>query len=127
MSVLVPHVKANKLRALAICGPKRSSALPDVPTSEESGLPDYEVNGWFGLLAPAGTPAPIIDRLNREIKIILASEDIRKVFQAEGSEADYLGPAEFGPFFSGEIAKWARVVKEAKIKIGIGARGAEFP
>ncbi len=117
LSVLLPHVKSGKLRALGTCGLKRSDILPDVPTVTESGVPGYEVMGWWGILAPAGTPTSILDRLNKELKSILTSDELKKLFQAEGSEADYLGPKEFGAFVEGEIAKWQRVVKEANIRV----------
>ena len=117
VATVLPLIKANKLRGIAVCATERNSALPDVPTTAEAGLPDYEVGGWFGLVAPAGTPAPIVDRLNKEIKTILASADVKKLLEAEGSEAAYLGPAEFGRFIATEIATWGKVVKEANIKM----------
>jgi tripartite-type tricarboxylate transporter receptor subunit TctC len=117
VSTVAPLIKANKLRGLAVCGPKRNGALPDVPTSAEAGLRNYEVGGWFGLVAPAGTPAPIIDRLNKEIKTFLTWPDVEKAIEAQGSEEAYLGPAEFGRFIETGIADMVQVVKEAKIKL----------
>ena len=98
-------------------GVKRSVILPDVPTIAEAGVPGYEATSWYGILAPAGTPAPIVDRLNKEIKAILASDEVKKRFLNDGMEVDYLGPTEFGPFIEEEIAKWASVVKKANIKL----------
>ena len=96
-------------------GVKRSIALPDIPTIVESGLPGYEAGQWFGMLAPAGTPALVIDQLGREIKTILTSEDIKSIFLKEGVEVGYLGTAEFSSLIASEITKWTRVVKEANI------------
>ena len=117
LTPVMPHIKSGKLRVLATCGLERSVFLPDVPTIAESGVPGYELSQWFGLLAPVGTPAPVIDRLNKELKAILTSDDIKKLLLTQGAEADYLGPAEFGPFLEREMTKWVDVVKKAKIKV----------
>ncbi len=117
ISVMLPHIKSGKLKVLANCGPKRSEILPDVPTASESGVPGYEVMGWWGFLAPAGTPAAIINRLNSELKAILNSDEIKKLFLGEGSEVEYLGPNEFGKFVAAEINRWSQVVKEGNIKV----------
>ena len=113
----IPHIQSGKFRVLGTGGLKRSTVLPDVPTIAEAGVPGYEATNWWGILAPAGTPAPIVDRLNKEIKTILISAEVKKLFLKEGAEVDYLGPAEFGPFIEREIAKWGKVVKEANIKV----------
>ncbi len=113
----VPYIKSGKVRVLASCGLKRSTFLPDVPTMMESGFPGYELYQWFGLLAPAGTPSPIIDRLSQELKAILALDEMKKQILKVGAEADFLGPTEFGKFIEKEMATWARVVKEANIKL----------
>ncbi len=113
----ITHIQSGKLRMLGTGGLKRFVSLPDVPTISESGLPGYEATTWKGMVAPAGTPAPIIDRLTKELKEILNGEDVKKLFLTDGSEADYLGPTEFGKFLQGELANWARVVKEANIKL----------
>ena len=85
--------------------------------SRRRGLPGYESTGWWGILAPAGTPAPIVDRLNKEIKAILVSDELKKFFLNEGAEMDYLDPTEFSRFMEKDIAKWSRLVKEANIKV----------
>ncbi len=113
----LPHIQSGKFRILATGGKKRSTILPDVPTIAEAGVPGYEATNWWGILAPAGTPTPIVDRLNKEIKTLLSSEEVQKLFLKEGADVEYLGPAEFGPFIAGEITKWAKVVKEANIKV----------
>ena len=113
----MPHIKSGKLRALGTGGSKRSSVLPDVPTIAEAGLPGYTSINWWGLLAPAGTPAPIVTRLSNELKAIVAMDDVKKRFLNDGIEADHMGPAEFGAFLEEEQANWARIVKKANIKL----------
>ena len=113
----LPHIQSGKFRVLGTGGSKRSTILPNVPTIAEAGVPGYEATNWWGILAPAGTPQVVIDRLSKELSVILTSEDTKKMFLNEGAEVDHLGPAEFGQFISAEIAKWGRVVKEANIKV----------
>jgi len=91
----VPHVSGGKLRALAVSGPARSPAVPDVPTMAEAGLPGYDVSGWFGVLAPAGTPAPIVQRLNDALVKIMAMPDVRKTFLDSGIEPGSSSVEEF--------------------------------
>jgi tripartite-type tricarboxylate transporter receptor subunit TctC len=112
----IPHIQSGKFRILGTGGLKRSSILPNVPTIAET-VPGYEATNWWGILTPAGTPAPVVERLNKEIKTLLGSADVQKLFEKEGADVDYLGPAEFGPFIAGEITKWGKVVKEANIKV----------
>ncbi|MDP1991034.1 MAG: tripartite tricarboxylate transporter substrate binding protein [Syntrophales bacterium] len=113
----LPHIQSGKFRILGTGGLKRSAILPNVPTIAEAGVPGYEATNWWGILAPAGTPPPIVDRLDKEIKTLLSSADVQKLFQNEGADVDYLGPAEFGPFIEKEIIKWGKVVREANIKV----------
>ena len=113
----LPHVKSGKLRMLGVAAGKRTASLPDVPTIAEAGIPGYEVSTWYGVLAPAGTPVPIVNRLDKELKTILALEDIRNHFLADGQEVSYLGPTEFGAFFEGEITNWKRVIKNANLTL----------
>jgi tripartite-type tricarboxylate transporter receptor subunit TctC len=110
------HIKSGKFKAICVFGAKRSVLLPDVPTSAEAGVAGAESGTWWGIAAPAGTPAPIIQRLDKEIKTILAAPDIKDLFLQQGTEDDYLPPAEFAAFIKGEIAKWTSVVKKANIK-----------
>ena len=116
ISSVSPHIRAGKLRGLAVTGKKRNEALPDVPTFEEAGVSGYEAGNWIGLVAPAGTPAPIIARLQREIAEMQRSEEFKKQLMHHGSEALTLATAEFGKYMDGEMAKWGRVVKQAGIK-----------
>jgi tripartite-type tricarboxylate transporter receptor subunit TctC len=112
----MPHIKSGKVKALGTGGAKRSAALPDVPTIAEAGVAGYEANNWWGILAPAGTARPIIDRLYKEISAILNAAETQKIFGDQGAEVDKLGPAEFGPYIVAETAKWGKVIKEANIK-----------
>jgi tripartite-type tricarboxylate transporter receptor subunit TctC len=111
-----PHVKAGKLRALGVGATKRNAVLPDVPTIAEAGVPGYEVANWIGMVAPAGTPAPIVDKLHAEITALLNTPEVQKRFADQGAEAVHMSPAEFGAFMAKEIEKWGRVVKAGKIK-----------
>ena len=113
---MVPHVRSGKLKALGVSSATRVAAMPDVPTIAEAGVPGYEVSNWWGILAPAGTPPAVLDRLYKEITAILDSPDTRKRFELEGAEAARMKPAEFAAFVTQETEKWTRVVKEAGIK-----------
>jgi tripartite-type tricarboxylate transporter receptor subunit TctC len=119
MSVVLPLVRDGKLRALAAISPKRAQAAPDLPTMAEAGLPDFDVPIWFGLMAPAGTPPAIIDRLQRETTLALNAGDIRKRYGENGMEVVANTPAEFSAIIKAEIPRWARLIKHA------GLRGAE--
>lgn len=107
----LPHVKSGKLKALGVSTAKRSSAVPDLPTIAEAGLPGYEATAWFGVLAPAGTPAGIITRLNAEIVKGLSAGDVRKRIAADGGEVIGSTPEEFAAVMKRDIAKWAKVVE----------------
>jgi tripartite-type tricarboxylate transporter receptor subunit TctC len=113
---MVPHVRSGKLKALGVSSPKRVAAMPEVPTIAEAGVPGYEVSNWWGIIAPAGTPQPVVDRLYKEITAILESPETRKRFELEGAEVARMKPAEFASFVTQETEKWTRVVKEAGIK-----------
>ncbi len=114
---MVAHIKAGKLRPLATSGSSRSPQLPDVPTLAESGVPGYAAYVWLGLLAPKGTPAAIIERLHRELKIVLATAEVKGYFAEAGIEAVGSSPAEMDAYFREEREHWARVVKESGAKI----------
>jgi tripartite-type tricarboxylate transporter receptor subunit TctC len=113
---MMPHVRSGKLKALGVSSPKRVAALPDVPTIAEAGVPGYEVSNWWGILAPAGTPAPVLERLHKEIGVILDSPETRKRFELEGADVVRMTPPEFVAFVNRETVKWTRVVKDAGIK-----------
>jgi tripartite-type tricarboxylate transporter receptor subunit TctC len=113
---MVGHIKAGKLRALAVTGSKRSPQLPDVPTVAESGVPGYEAYVWMGLLAPRGTPPAVIDRLNAELRLALASDEVRTYMTNAGMEIVGSTPAEFGKFYRAERDQWAKVIRETGAK-----------
>jgi tripartite-type tricarboxylate transporter receptor subunit TctC len=114
----MPHIKSGRLRALGTGGAKRSLLMPDVPTvAEAADLPGFENANWWSFLAPAGTPAAIVNRLAHEIRLILEQDDVKKWFLNAGGDAHYLGPAELGPFVKEEIAKFKRIATEAKLRL----------
>ena len=113
---ILPHIRSGKLRALGVGGARRNAALPEVPTIAEAGVPGYEANKWWGMLAPAGTPAAITGRLRQEIAAILESPETRKRFEVEGAETARTSAAEFSDLIAAETVKWTRVVKDAGIK-----------
>ncbi len=114
---MVAHIKAGKLKPLATSGATRSPQLPDVPTLAESGLSGYSAYVWMGLLAPKGTPPAIIERLNRELKIVMAVPELKAYFAEAGIEIVASTPAEMDSYFRDERDHWARVVKESGAKI----------
>jgi tripartite-type tricarboxylate transporter receptor subunit TctC len=113
---MLPQIKAGKLKALGVGSAKRIAALPDLPTISEAGVPGYEVTNWWGIVVPAGTPRPVIDRLHKELTAIVASAETKARFEAEGSEPLSMSVDETGRFIAAETVKWARVVKEAGIR-----------
>jgi tripartite-type tricarboxylate transporter receptor subunit TctC len=114
---MVGHIKAGKLRPLAVTGIKRSPQLPDVPTIAESGVPGYEAYVWMGLLAPKGTSPAIIERLQRDLVQVLASSEVRSHMDTAGIEVVGSTPAEFGSFFRAEKKRWAKVIRETGAKV----------
>ena len=112
----IPYIKAGKLRGLGVTMAKRTAALPDVPSIAEAGVPGYEATQWVGMLAPAGTPRPIIDRLNQEMVKLLKSPDVRDRLIADGADPAPTTPEEFGAYIKSETEKWTKVIKAAGIK-----------
>ncbi len=112
----LPHVKAGKMKALAVTSARRSSIAPDLPTVAESALPGYDVDPWYGLFAPASTPRAIVDKLNREVARILTLPDVKQRFAALGAEPGSGTPQQFGAFVDAEIAKWSKVVADSGAK-----------
>lgn len=111
------HVEKGSLRALAVTGGSRSSEMPQVPTVAESGLPGFEVTAWFGLFAPAQTPRPVIERLNAEMVKIMAMPDVRQKMMNHGVQPGGGSPEALGEFLVADIDKWAKVIREAGIKV----------
>ncbi len=111
-----PHIRSGKLRALAVASPQRVATIPDVPTTAESGLKGFEVPVNLFLMAPAGTPAPVIARLNGAMKLIVGREDFRNSLQAQAVAAAHQTPEQAAQLVRDELAKWTRVIREANIK-----------
>ena len=112
----VPNIQNGQLHALATGGEKRSPILPDLPTIAEAGVPGYVATNWWGIVAPAGTPQPVIDKLHDTIAGLLDSADTEKFLDNEGAAPAHMSSAEFGKFIEAEIAKWGPVVKQAGMK-----------
>jgi tripartite-type tricarboxylate transporter receptor subunit TctC len=111
-----PHIKAGRLRALALVAPQRTLALPEVPTVAEAGLKDFEVTTWYGVMAPAGTPHPVITRLNSELVKIMHTPDTKERLAGMATDPLTSTPEEFAAYLKQEIAKWGDVVRKANLK-----------
>ncbi len=112
VTTMAPNVGADQVRALATTGKTRSSVLPDVPTVIEAGVPGYEATIWLGLMAPTGTPKPIIDKLNAAVNAVIKRPDVVKLWAEQGAEPMSMTPEEFDKYLRGDIVKWANVVKQ---------------
>jgi tripartite-type tricarboxylate transporter receptor subunit TctC len=117
ITTMAPHVRAGSVRALATTGAKRSAVLPDVPTVAEAGVPGYEATIWLGLMAPAGTPQPVVDKLNAEIAKIVQRPAVKAQWSEQGAEPMVMTPAAFDAFLRKDIEKWAEVVKVSGAKV----------
>jgi tripartite-type tricarboxylate transporter receptor subunit TctC len=116
-SFQVQNIQAGRLRALAVLGPTRVAQLPSVPTAAEAGLPGMDVTAWFGLIAPKGTPAEIVARLNAEVRKAVASAELREAIATQGLEPLADSPQEFAEVIEREMARWAQVVKTSGFKV----------
>lgn len=114
---LVGYVANGRLKGLAVTGRKRLDSMPKVPTAAEAGFPAYQVESWFGLLAPAGTPPEVVNRLSAEVRKIAQADGFRKQAVEQGAEVSYMPPAEFSAFIKGELVKWDKVIKTANISL----------
>lgn len=112
---VLPHIKAGKVHAVAVAAPQRDPALPDVPTFAESGMPDFVSDSWYGILAPAGTPVPIVARLNSEVHRVLALPEVRQRLAQEGAAPVGNAPAQFDEQIRRELAHWRKVASDAKL------------
>jgi tripartite-type tricarboxylate transporter receptor subunit TctC len=117
VTVALPHIQAGKVRALAVTSAQRSAALPNVPTMQEAGVPGFDVASWQALYAPAGTPAPIVARLNKEVEAILAQPDVKAKLDGLGLVHSPNTPAQFADYNKQEFAKWTRVAREGKVTL----------
>jgi tripartite-type tricarboxylate transporter receptor subunit TctC len=113
---VLPHVRSGKLKALAVSSKDRTPLAPEVPTVDEAGVPGYDVGVWFGVLTVAGTPAPVVQRLNGEMVKILTSPEIKERFGKIGVEVVAGTPEQFSSFLRSEVARWAKVIQDAGIK-----------
>lgn len=113
----LPQLKAGKMKAIAVTGTQRSVLFPSVPTVAESGVPGYEVNVWFGMQLPGGTPNPLVERMNRDIVRVLKEPDIIKRFREQGVEVIASSPAAFSQLVQSEVVKWTQVIRDANIKV----------
>jgi tripartite-type tricarboxylate transporter receptor subunit TctC len=116
ISTGVPHVQAGKVRGIAVTGRRRVDAVPDVPTIAEAGVPGYAATNWYGLLAPAKTPAAVIERINRELTAALKSPDVAEGLKTRGIDATPDSPAEFAAFIRAETVKWRPILQQSGIK-----------
>jgi len=112
----LPHIKAGRLRGLGVTSARRAAGAPEIPTIAEAGVPGYEAVQWFGILAPAGTPRAIIERVNREAVRVLQTPDVRERLVADGADPVGSSPDEFGAFIRAETVKWAKVAREVGIR-----------
>jgi tripartite-type tricarboxylate transporter receptor subunit TctC len=117
LTAALPHLKSGRVRALAVTGAKRAPAAPALPTVIEAGVPGYEVIAWFGMLVPAATPREIVLRLNIELAQVLRETSVRERLAADGAEPAPGTPEQFGAFIKAELAKWRKVVRDARIVI----------
>ena len=115
-NTVIPNIKAGKLRGLAVTGPARLAAVPDIPTAAEAGLPGYEAVGWMGLYAPKGTPSPIVARLAADTARAMAAPDVRDKLNGMGFQAMTDSPAAFDAYLRTETAKWAKAAKDANVQ-----------
>jgi tripartite-type tricarboxylate transporter receptor subunit TctC len=113
---LQQHIRAGKLRAIGVAGNARLQQIPDVPTISEGGVKGFEATQWYGVLAPAKTPKPIVDKIASDIAKALARPEIRQRLEMEGAQPSNLGPAEFGALIKSEIERWGKVIRAAKIQ-----------
>jgi tripartite-type tricarboxylate transporter receptor subunit TctC len=112
-----PHIKAGRIRALAIGSAKRSAAMPDVPTMQEAGVPGFDYSAWAGILAPAGTPAAVVQKVNADWARVIAMPEVRDKLVALGFELQATSSAQFAEMIKREMAKVAKVVKDANIRV----------
>jgi tripartite-type tricarboxylate transporter receptor subunit TctC len=117
IAVGLPHVRAGKLRALGVAGLQRSVATPDIPTLSESGLPDFEVIAWWGLLAPAKTPRAVVNALNREMRSVLELAEVRRTLVEQGMDPAAGTPEQFGALIKADMEKWGQIGARLGVKL----------
>ena len=112
----LPQIKAGKVRPLGVTSPKRSSELPDIPTMGELGYKGFEIRGWYGLMAPAGTPRPVVMRLNEAVNKVLSGGPAAQTLKDRGFDPTPMSPDEFGKYLRAEVARWAKAVRQYDVK-----------
>lgn len=117
ITVMLPNVQSGALKGLATTGAQRSPITPNIPTVSEAGVPGYEATIWLGLMAPAATPKPIVEKLNAEVRKVIARPELREQWQKQGAQPMDMTTAQFAAYLNRDIAKWADVVKRANIKL----------
>jgi len=117
ISTIVSQVRAGKLKALGTTGKTRSSVTPDIPTLAEAGVPGYEATIWLGLMAPAATPKPILERLSNEVRKVINAPDVKDNWAKQGAVPMAMAPEEFGKFVREDIGKWGKLVKDTGMKV----------
>jgi tripartite-type tricarboxylate transporter receptor subunit TctC len=115
--LVLPHIKAGKLKALAVTGVQRSALLPDVPTVREAGVAGYQAGSWYGILVPAGTPASVISRVNADVRTALGNADLQKALATQGMEPAAMSPEQFAAMLREDYDKWGKLITEAGIKL----------
>ncbi len=115
--LVLPHIKAGKLKALALTGVRRTPLLPDLPTVREAGLAGYSSGSWYGVLAPVGVPADIMNRLNAEVRTALGHPELQKQFGTQGVEPQAMTRDQFGTLLREDYDKWGKLIREANIKL----------
>ena len=113
--VNLPMIKSGKLRPLGVSSQKRIAQLPEVPTIAEAGVPGFEVNVWYGLFAPRGTPPRVVGKISADVSRIVRTPETRERFAGLGADSEGTAPAEFRAYFQADIAKWSKVVRAAKL------------
>jgi tripartite-type tricarboxylate transporter receptor subunit TctC len=117
ISTIVSHTRAGKLRSMGTTGKSRSAVTPEAPTVSEAGVPGYEATIWLGLMAPAGTPRAVVERVNAEMTKILNAPDVKENWSKQGAVPMGMSPDEFGRFLREDVQKWSKLVKDTGMKV----------
>ncbi|MGH8811143.1 MAG: Bug family tripartite tricarboxylate transporter substrate binding protein, partial [Advenella sp.] len=119
LTILAPHIRAGKLRGLVVGAPVRSPLIPDVPSANTAALPGFIASGWFGVVVPAGTPQPIVQRLQQAIERIATSQETQKIFDENGITVEHNTPQQFAQLIQDDLLRWQKVIDTAKVpKVG---------
>jgi tripartite-type tricarboxylate transporter receptor subunit TctC len=111
----LPYISKKQLHALAVTAPKRSPAAPDLPTVAEAGVSEYSFVNWFGVFAPAGTPRPVVEKINAAIVRVVEAKDFKAILASKGAESSTGSPEDFAKFFRSEVSRWDRLARDTKL------------